>query len=223
MAYSDLAIASTSVGSSGTYIFDPSDFTARDGTTLGQNEAVYIRTIIHESDITINRVSDPNSDSTFEIREQIESRTGGGERHSDTLVITGVEANLEIENPTGSAQDVTLIGEHVDSTNVFVETATDITDGSELTRTTPGHDIDESVLEIVAGGDCDVVRRYDSNDDGTYEFDATIDTIIGPDVQTETWLAHVDVSGRTNPAMQTALLNNSGGTADYMLIGTITT
>lgn len=220
MTEGNLAIATQNIASAGTYNFTPSDFTASDGTTLGSSDAVLIRSIVHGNDVTINRTGDPNADTTFEINEQITSRSGGGEYHSATHVVTDV-AGIEIVNDAGSAQDVTLIAEHVPASLVFVEQAQGVADASELSRTTASRGSDETIVEVVTSADADLDRRYDANDDGTFEVDVNVDSYIGSNVVTETWLSSVDAAGRSNAAMQTALVNVSGGTGDYMLLGTI--
>jgi hypothetical protein len=222
MSYSDLAIANVSIASSSTTRIDGSDFTTTSDESLAASDPVFVRSVIHEDDVTINRMSDPNTDGTFELVEQIESRTGGGERHSDTLLVYDDQASLQLVNDSDGVQDITLIGEYVDPTTVFVESATGVSDGSELTRGTGSHDSEEAVLEVATSGDAELVRRYDPDDDGTFELDATVDTLLTGTVVTETWLPSVDVSGRTNVAMETALRNVSGSTNDMLIIGTIT-
>lgn len=220
MAEGNLAIATQNIASAGTYNFTVSDFTASDGTALGASDAVLIRSIFHGNDVTINRTGDPDDDSTFEINEQIDARSGAGERHSDTLIATDV-AGVEVVNDAGSAQDVTMIAESVPASLVFVEQAAAVADASEVNRTTASRGSDETVIELLTSADADLDRRYDANDDGTFEIDVNVDSYVGSNVVTETWLSGVDAAGRSNAAMQTALVNTSGGTGDYMLLGTI--
>lgn len=221
MSYGQIAIANQNIASAGTYNFTPSDFTMADGNSVGSTDAVLIRSVLHGDDITINRTGDPDQDSTFEINEQITSRSGAGEYHSATHPATQY-AGVEVVNDAGSAQDVVVLAEYAESVDVFVEQASAVADAGELTRTTASRGSDESILEVVVGAAADLDRRFDANDDGTFEIDLNVDTFTGADVVTETWLNSVDVSGRSNAAWETALVNGSGGTADYMLIGTIT-
>jgi len=222
MSYGQIAIAEqTGLSSSGTYNFTPSDFTMADGTSVSSSDAVIIRSIIHGNNVTINRTGDPNSDSTFEINEQVTSRSGGGEYHSATHPVTNV-AGIEIVNEHSSSQDIVVIAEYVDTADVFVEQSAGVADTNELTRTTSSRGTDETILEIVTSGDADLDRRYDANDDGTFEIDQNVATYTGSNVITETWLNSVDVLGRTNPAFQNALVNISGSANDMMIIGTIT-
>lgn len=222
MSYGQIAIAEqTGVSSGGTYNFTPSDFTMADGNSVTSSDAVIIRSIIHGNDITINRTGDPNADGTFEINQQVTSRSGGGEYHSATHPVTS-EAGIEIVNDHSSSQDLVVIAEYADSVNIFVEQAAGIADTNELTRTTASRGTDESILELVTTGAADLNRRYDANDDGTYEIDQKVTSYSSGTVVTETWLNSVDVFGRTNPAFQNALINTSGSNNDMMIIGTIT-
>lgn len=220
--YGQTTIANVTLAGSGSANITRSDFTATDGTALGAGDAVLVRSVIHGNDATINRIGDADTATAgFEINEQIASRTGAGERHSDSLIVTDL-AGLQVVDDSGAGQDVVLIGEHVNAASVFVEMATGLANGSELTRTTAARGTDESVIELVAGGSADLVRRYDANDDAAFEIANTVDALAGGTVLTETWLSSVDISGRTNPAMQTGLVNTSGATADYLIAGTVT-
>lgn len=221
MSYGQLAVASATISGAATNNFTPSDFTDVDGSAVSSGDAILVRSVVHEDDVTISRTGDPDQDSTFEINLQIGSRSGAGERHSDTLVTTQY-AGIEVVNDGASSQEVFLVGEHAPASDVFVEQADGLADASELVRTTASRGTEESVLEVAMGGDAELIRRYDPNDDGTYEFDAIVETYTGTNVVTETWLSSVDAGGRTNPAMQTAVNNVSGGTADYVIIGTVT-
>jgi hypothetical protein len=222
MTYGQIAIAeATGVASGNGYNFTPSDFTMANGSAVQSGDAVIVRSIPHSNDVTINRTGDPDADTTFEINEQITSRSGGGEYHSATHPVTDV-AGIEVVNDAGSAQDIVVIAEFAESVDVFTEQADGLADAGELTRTTASRGTDESILELVIGADADLDRRYDANDDGTFEVDQNVASYVGQNVVTETWLNSVDVSGRSNAAFQNALVNVSGGTADYMLIGTVT-
>lgn len=222
MSYGQIAIAEqTGVASGNSYNFTPSDFTMANGNAVQSGDAVIVRSVLHGNDITINRTGDPNADTTFEINEQITSRSGGGEYHSATHPVTDV-AGLEVVNDAGSSQDIVVLAEFAESVDVFTEAASGLANGSELTRTTASRGTDESILELVVGAAADLDRRYDANDDGTFEVDQNVASYASATVVTETWLNSVDTSGRTNAAFENALVNTSGGTADYMLIGTIT-
>lgn len=198
----------------------PSDFTATDGTVLGTSDTVIVTGYIHENDATFNRIGDPDADSTFEINVAIESRTGAGERTDVTHVLTDV-AGIEAVNDAGSAQEVTFTGVRVDAAKVFVEQNDAVADAGEVTRTTGARGQEETIYELVMSTDANLARRSDANDDGTFETDATVDSFTGAQVRRELMLPMKDTSGRTNPEMETALVNDSGGTGDYMIAGSI--
>lgn len=222
MSYGQIAIAEqTGLASATGANFTPSDFTMANGNAVTSGDAIIVRSILHSDDVTINRTGDPNADTVFEISEQITSRSGGGEYHSATHPVTDV-AGIEVFNDATSSQDVVVIGEFAERVNVFVEQAAGVANAAEVSRTTASRGSDESIVELVMSADADLDRRYDANDDGTFEIDQNVASYVGQNVVTETWLNSVDVSGRTNAAFQNALVNVSGGTADLMLIGTIT-
>jgi methylmalonyl-CoA mutase cobalamin-binding subunit len=222
MAYGQIAIAEqTGIASASAHNFTPSDFTMANGNAVQSGDAVIIRSVLHGDDVTINRTVDPDADGTFEINEQITSRAGGGEFHSATHPVTQ-DAGIEVLNDGASAQDVVVIAEFAESVDVFVESVDALSDSSELTRTTASRGTDESILELVVGADADLDRRYDADDDGTFEIDQNVASYAGQNVVTGVWLSSVDTSGRTNAAFQNALVNTSGGAADYAIIGTIT-
>jgi len=222
MAYGQIAIAEqTGLASASSYNFLPSDFTMANGNSVTSSDAVIVRSVLHGDDVTINRTGDPDDDTTFEINEQITSRSGGGEYHSATHPVTDV-AGIEVLNDGASAQDIVVLAEFAESVDVFTEQVDALADAGELTRTTASRGTDESILELVMGADADLDRRYDANDDGAFEIDQNVASYAGQNVVTETWLNSVDTSGRTNAAFENALVNTSGGPADMMIIGTVT-
>lgn len=220
-AYGQIAVGTANIASGATVNITPGDLTLASGDNLGIDNAGILRSILHSDDITISRTVDVDQDSTFEINEQITSRSGGGEYHSATHPITQY-AGVEVTNDSASAQDIVFIAEYADTVDVFVESGAGIADGAEVTRTTASRATDESILELVVGGSADLDRRFDANDDGTFEVDQNVASYASQTVVSETWLNSVDVDGRTNPAFQNALVNTSGGPADYAIIGTIT-
>jgi hypothetical protein len=223
MSYGKIAIAEqTGLASASAKNFTPSDFTLSDGTAVTSSDALFVRSIMHEDDVTINRTGDPNADGTFEINEQIISRSGEGEIHSATNPITS-DAGIEVLNDGSVAQGIVVIAEYADAANVFVEQVESLADAAELTRTTASRGSDETILELVIGGaPAEVERKYDPDDDGTFEIKPYVSVYSSPTVVTETLLHSVDVAGRTNPAFENAIVNESGSPADFMIIGTIT-
>lgn len=200
-----------------------SDFSTTDGTSLGTSDAVIVTGYIHETGATFNRIGDPNADSTFEINVPIESRSGGGERTDVTHVVTNVAGIEVVNDDVGTDQHVTLTGVRVDASKVFVEQNDAVANGGEVSRTTGARGQEETIYELVLSNDANLVRRSDANDDGTFETDATVDsfTTVTGQVRRELMLPMKDESGRTNPEMETALVNDSGGTGDYMIAGSI--
>lgn len=197
------------------------DFTASDGTALGASDAVIVTGYLHESDVTFNRLGDPDGDGTFEISVGIESRTGAGERTDIHHVVTDVAGIEVVNDDTGAGQHVTLYGVRVDATKVFVVQAAGVAGGSEIARTTGARGQEETLYEAVMSGAADLIRRHDPNDDNTFELDATVETgWDSADVKRELGLAMKDESGRTNAEMETAL-QASGGARDLMLAGSI--
>lgn len=197
------------------------DFTTTDGTSLTSSDAVIVTGYIHETDVTFNRLGDPDSDSTFEISVGIESRTGAGERTDVHHVVTDVAGIEVVNDDSGTAQDVALYGARVDASKVFVEQSAGVAAGSELARTTGSRGQEETIYEAVISGAADLIRRVDANDDGTFELAATVESgWDSADVKRELGLSMHDESGRTNAQMETALQAVSSS-RDLMLAGTI--
>lgn len=212
--------ANTSLTSGATNNFVVSDFTDTGGNSLTASDAVVVTSYLHENDATFRRTGDPDADSTFEINVDIESRTGAGERTEVTHIVNDV-AGIEVKEDSSSAQDVTLIGVHLDASKIFVEQSNDLTNGSELKRTTGARGQEETIYELVMDSDANLIRRHDPDDDGTFEVDATVQSYTGSQVVRELYLPMKDESGRTNAEMETALSNDSGSANDYQIYGSI--
>lgn len=211
--------AHVSLGSGGSATLTATDFSTTDGTALGSSDAVVITGYVHENDVTIRRVGDPDGDGVFEIGVDIESRTGAGERADVHHVATDV-AGLEVVEAAAAAQEVLVYGVRLDADKVFVEQGAGVTAGAEIVRTPSARGQTETIYELVAGGgDALLRRRHDPDDDGVFELDAAVAT-ISSEVLREAGIGMSDASGRANPQMETAL-EASGGARDLMLLGTI--
>lgn len=212
--------ANASLTSGATNEFTVSDFTTTDGTSLSASDAVVVTSVLHGNDLTYRRIGDPDSDGTFEINQDIESRTGAGERTELTHIVTDV-AGIEVKEDASTSQEVTLIGVRIDASKVFVEQQENVSNGSDLKRTTGARGQEETIYELVMSDDANLVRRHDPNDDGTFELDTTVESYTGSQVVRELYLPMKDESGRSNAEMETALNNDSGSNSNYMLLGSI--
>lgn len=211
--------ANASLTSGGSNTFTAGDFSTVDGTGLSSSDAVVVSGYIHGDSVSINRVGDPDSDSTFEIDIAIESRTGAGERTDVTHVVTDV-AGLKVSEDASTSQEVTLYGVRVDASKVFVEQSASVSGGSEVARTTGSRGQHETIYELAFSDAADLIRRHDPNDDGTFELAATVESYSGADVIREAMLPMSDESGRSNAEMETAL-QASGGSRDLLIAGSV--
>lgn len=220
MTVGDLAVATASLGSGGTFNFTPGDFTTTDGTSLTDSAAVLARSIAHPDDIDVNRTGDPDDDGTFEINVTVESRTGADEAASESYLLTG-QAGIEVSEQASTTQDIIVVAEQYRTGNVWVEQNDGVANTNEIARTVASRNSEETVIEAVrSAGSVNLARRADTDDDGTFEEDFTATTYGSAGVDTGLASYMVDHNS-SNPMMEIALVNQSGGQADLMLLGTV--
>lgn len=192
------------------------------GSTRGRGDlsdaAIVVNSYYHENDANFNRIGDPDGDETFEINQEIEARTGGGERGDVTHIITST-AGIEVVNQAASQQSVVFHGTVVDPEKVFVEQAAGVADTNEVTRDCPIRE-QNTINEVVTTGEADLIRRKDFDDDGTDEVDALINDIGSATVDRELKLQMKTERFRENREDQIAI-QADGGSRDMMLLGSI--
>lgn len=211
-------LASYTISAGNSADVEISNFVRPSGRNLGGRDGVIVEHIIHEDDLSISRQGDWQGGGTYNISETITSRTSGGEMYGNVLPIKEGTA-LQFTNDASSSQDVVAIGQEVDGSDVFFEEANGLSNNSEVTRTITGGRESETVNEFVMGGSGDVIRRVDSNDNGTFDVNSTVETGLSGDVYINQNLKMFHWSGRSNPTMETALKNTSGSAGDFMIIG----
>lgn len=215
-----MCVGQVSLAGNGSKNFTPSDFTSITGVPLSSGDAVIIRTIIFSNTVTINRTGDPDEDGTFEISVQYTSEASAGERHSENRIITQY-AGLEMVDTSGSSNPVTVIGEKVDLDKVVVKQA-QLSNGTTLRlQSIASRAWQASVYEIVHSTDYQLMRKHDPDDDGTFETDIIAESVTGAGVETGRWHLLLDRFDRNNREMWLGIYNNSGGSGDYMMFGTI--